>query len=300
MIFSKDDSNSSLSPIISPGTVSSIKEISDANLKPNLNFFSDGDITPELTSPAYSRPSTPRSDTEVEISKFKRQPSGPATSDANQWNWNWGDLPERQNPQQKAPKLAKNENSSNNMFETSVKLKTKEQSSSKLIDNMRSLVSKKAAKNAPDGIYLDDTDKLDSEVADLYLNQKSRSCKSTVSATVPSQLKIPSQVNDDDQESGNGQSLPQSPVNAPLLGNTQLSLCGFKPNTPNLQSLNTSSNSANITTSLTPSDGNSPVGSPPSVSTLANNMQTIPTLESSLQVTLNLLIFALLLNDLFY
>lgn len=142
---------------------------------------------------------------------------------------------------------------------------------------MRSLVSKKAAKNAPDGIYLDDTDKLDSEVADLYLNQKSR--------PIPPQIK--SQVNDDDQESGNGQSLPQSPVNGPFLGDIQLSLCGFKPSSSNVQSLNTSSNSANVTSSLTPSDGNSvtqsPVGSPPSVGTLSN-MQTLPSLGSNQQL----------------
>ena len=32
-----------------------------------VNFFSDGEITPELTSPAVSRPPTPKSDTEAEI-----------------------------------------------------------------------------------------------------------------------------------------------------------------------------------------------------------------------------------------
>ena len=74
------------------------------------------------------------------------------------------------------------------------------------------------------GIYLDETDKLDSEVADLYLNQKA-ACPKKASHLQPLAAK------DDDQESGSGLSLPQSPVTAPLLGDIQLSLCGLV-NTP--------------------------------------------------------------------
>jgi phosphatidate phosphatase LPIN len=45
---------------------SEVNNESSGNLKA-VNFFSDGDITPELTSPAVSRPPTPKSDTEAEL-----------------------------------------------------------------------------------------------------------------------------------------------------------------------------------------------------------------------------------------
>lgn len=39
----------------------------DSNATKIINFFSDGEITPELTSPAVSRPPSPKSDTEAEL-----------------------------------------------------------------------------------------------------------------------------------------------------------------------------------------------------------------------------------------
>lgn len=110
------------------------------------------------------------------------------------------------------------------------------------------------------GIYLDETDKLDSEVADLYLNQKATCPKqSSTSSMVPIPAKQQPSCQDDDQESGNGLSLPQSPVNAPYLGDIQLSLCGFmsaagssiSSSTQNL--LNTSMNFSEICSQSPPS-----------------------------------------------
>lgn len=58
------------SPIKSVDDLSakSLKQDSKTASTPKVvNFFSDGEITPELTSPAVSRPPTPKSDTEAEI-----------------------------------------------------------------------------------------------------------------------------------------------------------------------------------------------------------------------------------------
>ncbi len=145
--------------------------------KPNLNFFSDGDITPELTSPVYSRPSTPKSDTEVEIAKFKLNnlpaESRQGFSDANQWNWNWGQFPERQKPKEQSDEQVVSCDKNNNLYdetsatlgqptatnkqtsETSASIKSKDSklvSSSKLLDGMLSLV-KNSSNNTPDGNF---------------------------------------------------------------------------------------------------------------------------------------------------
>jgi len=169
------------SPPSSPNTNKDNQDLKNLQVaKPNLNFFSDGDITPELTSPAFSRPGTPKSDTEVEIAKFKRDnlpvESRQGTSDANQWNWNWGQFPERQNPKEQKVEQAVSSDKNNNLYDDTAvtstasvacaaatskpatempgsnKLKeSKSASSSKLLDGMLSLVSKNASKNAPDG-----------------------------------------------------------------------------------------------------------------------------------------------------
>ena len=280
--FASNDS--SLSPLLShENTISKVND-SPMESKPNVNFFSDGDITPELTSPAISRPSTPKSDTELEITKTKRKNSVSA-SEANQWNWNWGQLPERQNN--------KNFDKNNNLYEAAAMpielpapqqqqqpieiVKTKEVSasgSSKLLGGMFKLSSK----NDIGGIYLDETEKLDSEVADLYLNQKSNSHK----LVATSQTKICVQSNpplsDDDQESGNGQSLPQSPVKdfCSVLGDIQMSLCGF-----------IMTNNSNPTVTPQPIDSNlnrSPSNSS-NLLTIASNVS--PSMRNSLSVDLS-------------
>lgn len=158
--------SSSLSSLpMSPGSPSiQDMKLMSQSLKPSLlttNFFSDGDITPELTSPAFSRPSTPKSDTELEIAKFKRDKnsSSSLTSESNQWNWNWGQFPERQNPKttkvvdkvekkQSTDKLVCDEvvaaSSAVTAVEPASSLKPKEgsSSSSKILDGVLGLVSK--------------------------------------------------------------------------------------------------------------------------------------------------------------
>ena len=81
------------------------------------NFFSDGELTPELASPAVSRPPTPKSDTELELSealKHKRQQQQ-QTTESNQWSWSWGQLPERQGGGQQSSGLAASSGVSENL-----------------------------------------------------------------------------------------------------------------------------------------------------------------------------------------
>ena len=55
-----------------------------------VNYYSDGDLTPDIVSPIGSRPSTPKSDTDIEIQKPEISKSNSA-----EWSWNWGELPEK-------------------------------------------------------------------------------------------------------------------------------------------------------------------------------------------------------------
>lgn len=101
---------------------------------------------------------------------------------ASQWSWNWGQLPERQNPEQIKSSINRNESS----LGTVKNKETNTSSSSRLLGSMFNLIGSSESKSntssgaglvnvgKQDEIYLDDTEKLDSEVAALYLNQKSR------------------------------------------------------------------------------------------------------------------------------
>ena len=214
----------------------------------SVNFFSDGDITPELTSPAVSRPPTPKSDTELDLVHKSEQRSqqqkqlmgdGVVELSVNQWSWSWGQLPERQpQPQQQTPlalvaafeqqqQAKESTTTSNDDLSTATAATTaasvvdsssvvhqavKERVSSPssgILGGMFNLISHSArnsntttdataasralrasssasstSSNAAaatgtgaaaddQGIYLDDTEKLDAEMAALYLDQKS-------------------------------------------------------------------------------------------------------------------------------
>jgi phosphatidate phosphatase LPIN len=226
------DESSKLIKIKDPDSVTLKNEADSAGNK-MTNFFSDGELTPELTSPAVSRPPTPKSDTELEMHKPKRQ-SISGVDMANQWSWSWGQLPERQNVKKPAEPI----NESNLTEDT--KNNKEQPTSNRLLGGMFSLIGPNKT-NQP-GIYLDDTEKLDSEVAALYLDQKSYSTKSTLNIT---QQKV---NKDEDQESGRGQSLPQSPRDYySILGDVQISLCGFitssssAPSSPKLPPASSSS-----------------------------------------------------------
>jgi phosphatidate phosphatase LPIN len=208
------------------------------------NYFSDGELTPELTSPAISRPPTPKSDTEIEAPKTKRH----SVHDiSNQWNWDWGQFPERQNSisSQKAtnlsttPTLQAVANSTSSTPNTAT-LATVNEANSK--SRLGGMLSNLIGINTPDntGIYLNETDKLDAEVAALYIDPKNATSvkKETTTSTTTCTTSITTTTtntkititNDDDMESGKGNSCPQSPLRDfyGILGDVQISLCGLK------------------------------------------------------------------------
>ena len=219
-------------------------------------FLSDGEITPELTSPVTSRPPTPKSDTEIEPHKTRKQSI--TTEIANQWNWSWGQLPVRQNsnaaavvaslktttpsmPQSETPVVnTANKFAKDNTNVSTTTNATSTSPSSRILGGVFNLISSSsssATATAGKGLYLEDTEKLDSEIAALYLDQKSNKTATTTAAAFspPSSSSSSSQqqqkLKDDDQESGKGHdSLPQSPLrdSYSILGDVQISLCGFQ------------------------------------------------------------------------
>ncbi len=218
----------------SPITSTIDKNVTNTNvtsqqIKPH-NFYSDGELTPELTSPAVSRPPTPKSDTELEVtSKIKSRSN--TTSD-NQYYWGWGELPSRQNTNNKLNALIDSIDNKQIVKENISRSDSSAKSPSKLL-GMFSLMSTKTASDtvkSEGGIYLDETEKLDSEVAAIYLDQKSNAkLLAAASNHAVKTVMISANNKDDDQESGNGQSLPQSPLRDyySVIGDVQLSLCGF-------------------------------------------------------------------------
>jgi len=216
---------------------------STSQLQPKVhNFYSDGELTPELTSPAVSRPPTPKSDTELEVT-IKTKSRSNTTSD-NQYYWGWGELPSRQNTNTKLNTLIDSIESSKQKPTTVAGSESSAKSPSKLL-GMFSLMSVKATSEtvkSDGGIYLDETEKLDSEVAAIYLDQKSNAKLLAAAAASNHGIKTLMVSNnnatskDDDQESGNGQSLPQSPLRDyySVIGDVQLSLCGFVFNNNNM------------------------------------------------------------------
>lgn len=115
--------------------------------------------------------------------KFEIKTNKQHSEAASQWSWNWGQLPERQNPEQLKSTINRNESS----LGTAKNKETNTSSSSRLLGSMFNLIGSSESKSntssgaglvnvgKQDEIYLDDTEKLDSEVAALYLNQKSKS-----------------------------------------------------------------------------------------------------------------------------
>ncbi len=107
------------------------------------NFFSDGELTPELTSPAVSRPPTPKSDTELEMHKPKRQSISGADM-ANQWSWSWGQLPERQNVKKSAEPI-----NESNLIEDAKNNKEQPAASTRILGGMFNLIGPNKTSNQP-------------------------------------------------------------------------------------------------------------------------------------------------------
>ncbi|GFQ68817.1 phosphatidate phosphatase LPIN1 [Trichonephila clavata] len=167
--------------------------------------FSDGDVTPQ-SSPITSRPPSPKSDTEYENQKIE---SG--NPDLDGPSWGWGQLPNV--PRNLSDPHLQNQAESSNLNEDNKDEdnSTDAEKRSVLGGMLNFMRSTKKFRHAPEseGIYLSqlNSDELDPEVAALYF-PKFKSYHQ------------PSQVEDEDTESGKGPSLPHSPhtVEGSLLG----------------------------------------------------------------------------------
>lgn len=146
----------------------------------DIHFFSDGELGSGM-SPQQSRPSTPiQSDTEFEVSQRDKS-DNVMTSSAS---WKWGE-----------PVVTTSEEHPDNM---NVSESTKRNS---IMSGMLNFMKHKR-KTVPDGLYLSDLDPetMDPEVAALYFPSSDKTFGHKESKR------------EDDRESGNGTSLPQSPT----------------------------------------------------------------------------------------
>lgn len=184
------------------------------SMGPDFHPFSDTDLSPP-PSPSNSRPPTPiKSDTEYEVERQRTDfADGSCQTDENKWYWTWGELP---TPPPKTPTRSgsvaqKSDSSAANADKIGKTTKEEDDERSVLSSMFSFMRATKKARHNPEseGIYLDDLnlDELDPEVAALYFPRNFR---------VPekpgySRFQSSGGVKDDDAESGNGPSLPQSP-----------------------------------------------------------------------------------------
>uniref|UniRef100_A0A6B2EFA7 phosphatidate phosphatase n=1 Tax=Phlebotomus kandelakii TaxID=1109342 RepID=A0A6B2EFA7_9DIPT len=176
-------------PTESVQTVKDIPMTSSRGFDLDIHFFSDTDVASGL-SPRTSRPSTPiQSDTEFEVSQREKGEPSCMTSSAS---WKWGELPTQED-------LPADENSPE---------ATKQAQRNSMLSGMFSFMkqNKKFRNSAPEGLYLADLDaeSMDPEVAALYFPQHNRKSFTTDEEEQKHQ-------DEEDRESGNGTSLPQSP-----------------------------------------------------------------------------------------
>ncbi|XP_013782868.1 phosphatidate phosphatase LPIN2-like [Limulus polyphemus] len=172
--------------------------------------FSDGDITP-IMSPTKPRPPSPKSDSEFEIQKY----DAVSQTESDTVSWKWGEFPKvpQRNPEEKVRVLSsldlKSEVLSSDEEELPKKSEGSDERKSLLggVLNFMRTTKKMHHKPESEGIYLDDLnpDNLNPEVAALYLS-KFRSPIRTIQPGKGTESK------DEDAESGNGPSLPQSPL----------------------------------------------------------------------------------------
>ncbi|KAK7022848.1 Lipin-3 [Halocaridina rubra] len=192
--------------------VSEWSGVMSRSMGPDFHPFSDTDLSPP-PSPSSSRPPTPiKSDTEYEVERQKADyADGSCQTDENKWHWTWGELP---TPPPKTPtrsgSLTQKLDPSTSSTESGKKTQDGDDERSVLGSMFSFMRATKKVRHNPEseGIYLDDLnlEELDPEVTALYF---------------PRSFKVPEKAGygsfatggakDDDAESGNGPSLPQSP-----------------------------------------------------------------------------------------
>ncbi|XP_059620146.1 phosphatidate phosphatase LPIN3 [Phlebotomus argentipes] len=185
------------SPIVSSDVIKAVEKPADIPITSSrgfdldIHFFSDTDVATGM-SPRTSRPSTPiQSDTEFEVSqREKGEASNCMTSSAS---WKWGELPTQDD-------IVTDENTPEAAMQAQ---------RNSMLSGMFSFMkqNKKFRNSAPEGLYLADLDaeSMDPEVAALYFPQHSRK---SFTREAEEEMK---KEDEEDRESGNGTSLPQSP-----------------------------------------------------------------------------------------
>ncbi|GAB0090285.1 Phosphatidate phosphatase [Sergentomyia squamirostris] len=204
----------------------------------DIHFFSDTDVATG-PSPRTSRPSTPiQSDTEFEVSQREKEDTNSRmTSSAS---WKWGELPTQDD-------VVTDENSSE---------ASKQAQRNSMLSGMFSFMkqNKKFRNSAPEGLYLADLDaeSMDPEVAALYFPKHTKKSFNPDCGEINESADKMRREDEEDRESGNGTSLPQSPssidgaksldsdyedgkVSDKYLDLVAISLCGGldSPNGPN-------------------------------------------------------------------
>lgn len=182
VIDATDDSVATVQKAVEPETPNRMREL-------DIHFFSDTEVQSGL-SPQGSRPSTPvQSDTEFEVSQ--REKNDDSSMMSNSASWKWGELPTQP---EEIPGQTKED--------------AKQAQRNSMLGGMFSFMKqgRKLRKNAPEGLYLEDleNDAIDPEVAALYFPQHQRRSSATKDAET--------KTHEDDRESGNGTSVPQSPT----------------------------------------------------------------------------------------
>uniref|UniRef100_A0A0C9QZY0 phosphatidate phosphatase n=1 Tax=Fopius arisanus TaxID=64838 RepID=A0A0C9QZY0_9HYME len=158
----------------------------------DFHFFSDTEITKNRDS----RPSSPvQSDTEFEMRKIEQEGKERDEDKGHQQSWRWGELP---SPPPETHPMSSSATSAP---------QSDAEAQRSMLSGMFSFMKKTSrVRHNPEseGIYLSDlnADELDPEVAALYFPTSHRG------ATVAKERKA---MDEEDTESGNGPSLPQSP-----------------------------------------------------------------------------------------
>ncbi|KAG7199497.1 hypothetical protein KM043_014116 [Ampulex compressa] len=176
----------------------SVQEVIEKRPETDFHFFSDT----EVTKNQESRPSSPvQSDTEFEMRKINQEGNGHEEDKAHQQSWRWGELP---SPPPESAHVS-HRNSLNSSVAATQSNDTEAHRS--MLSGMFSFMKKTSrVRHNPEseGIYLSDlnADELDPEVAALYFPSSHRG---------PTTVKDGKTMDEEDTESGNGPSLPQSP-----------------------------------------------------------------------------------------
>ncbi|XP_018352444.1 PREDICTED: phosphatidate phosphatase LPIN2 isoform X2 [Trachymyrmex septentrionalis] len=180
-----------------PESATSSQDIIEKRPETDFHFFSDSEVTKNKDS----RPCSPvQSDTEFEVRKITQDGSEREDDKGHQQSWRWGELP---SPPPE-PAHMSHRNSLNSLATASQPNKDAQRS---MLSGMFSFMKKTSrVRHNPEseGIYLSDlnADELDPEVAALYFPSSHRG---------PTMVKDGKTVDEEDTESGNGPSLPQSP-----------------------------------------------------------------------------------------